>query len=174
MRPHLSRYLRHLTAASILLLGSAGALISTTGWSLGASAACGCEVENSLGKLEASEQPVKFLGIGVAEKEHFDYKTFPEGGPESEEAKLGTTTIEQKKIAGKIGEWKFVVGKNECEGKTLKPGFSCLLEVIYEGEAEALEILEEPKKVCGRIVQPYKGVISGRGSQAVAKLDCEK
>jgi hypothetical protein len=169
MQLRMSRYVRHLMAASILLVGSGGAIIGTT-WSFGASTACGCTAYRP-GKLEASEQPVKFLGIGVAEKEHFDYKTYPVGGPESEESKLGATTIEQKKVAGKVGEWK--ITKNECEGKTLKPGLSCLLEVEYQGEPEALETLEEPKRVCGRILQPYKGVSSGRGSLASAKLNCE-
>jgi hypothetical protein len=42
MRSRLQRHRRHLTAA-IVLLGTAGTLIGTTGVPLGASAACGCE-----------------------------------------------------------------------------------------------------------------------------------
>jgi hypothetical protein len=38
-----SRLLRHITAASIVLLGTAGVLVRTSGTPLGASVACGCE-----------------------------------------------------------------------------------------------------------------------------------
>lgn len=43
MRSRLSRHLRHLAAASLVLLGTAGVLAGTTGILAGASTACGCE-----------------------------------------------------------------------------------------------------------------------------------
>lgn len=43
MRSHLSRHLSALTAASIILLGTTGVLISTANGLLGVSTACGCE-----------------------------------------------------------------------------------------------------------------------------------
>ncbi|HTU79240.1 MAG TPA: hypothetical protein VMF09_10825 [Solirubrobacteraceae bacterium] len=124
----------------------------------------------TLGRLRPTPQPFIFPGKEKPEPVTFTYETVPKGGPASEEITLGAASIFQKQIPGKTGKWGITTDNCAVVGK-LKPAASCVIEVQYEGEAESLEVLEEPHKISGLLEQPYKGVVCPEfGSKAVDKL----
>jgi hypothetical protein len=75
MRSYLSGHLRHLTAASILLLSTAGVLVGTTGAQLGASSACGCEAKATFTaetENETTKETVKGGVVPISPTEKVD------------------------------------------------------------------------------------------------------
>lgn len=134
MRTHLRRHLRRLVAASITVLGLTGVLVATTGLSLGAGTACGCEapiaefeMKNPGGPFGGNpkvgdSKTIEVVNVGKA-------AGTPAGIPESET---------QGGLA--VGGFFTVTGRNICATSVYaKEGGSCSFTVTIAKLREASE-----------------------------------
>jgi hypothetical protein len=146
MRLLLSRHLRHLAAASIMLLGTVGALSTTgvlagtIGLPLGTSAACGCEasvveVEEENETTGEEKQKGSVYKISPTEKVSDTYKLLWTW--------LARTEVKNSKLKVVEGTlWKEIT---VCGNGLYLPGDTCITRALIEclKEKEKLKAIQE-------------------------------
>jgi hypothetical protein len=107
MRLRLQTHLQYLTVGAVVLLGTTGALIGMAGGTLGASAACGCELKRV--KVEPKVLAFAELAEGVEETREL---TFTNEGP-------GPFTLEgalfDLRVGEGLGKRGFSIAENRAE-----------------------------------------------------------